>query len=104
MYERAARYDLPQTVDEVVDLLISDLLTFHREALVQMSENQFDRLYQTVAPYILSEFRLWTGNEALLRSCLEETDPEDPETDPAIIILRKVKASLREAHGILIIT
>lgn len=104
MYEKVTRYDIPKTVDEVADLLISDLLVYHREALALMTESQFDQLYQTVAPYILDEFRLWTGNEALLQSCLTETDPEDPETDPAVIILRKVKSELREHHGILIIT
>ena len=104
MYERATRYDVPRTVNEVVDLLISDLLIYHRETLVHMTENQFDQLYQSVAPYILDEFRLWTGNKALLHSCLTETDPEDPETDPAVIILRKVKEQLREDHGVLIIT
>jgi hypothetical protein len=104
MYDRELRYDIPRTVEDVVELLISDLLTNHREALTGMSENDFDTLYQAVAPYILHEFRLWTGNNELLNACLAATDADGPETDPAMIILRRVKQALREHHGVLIIT
>ena len=104
MYEKSKRFTLPETVDDAVDLLISDLLTDHVDTLASLTEEQFDRFYTMVSPYILSEFRLWSGNNRLLNACMRDIGETDVNCDPAGLILRKVKERLKETHGLLIIT
>lgn len=105
MYENPKRYEMPKTVDEVVDLLASDLMTTHREALTQMGAEAFEELYATVAAYIIEEFGLWTGNEELLASCMEEPLSDEVQAvDPARVILEKVRNRIQEDVGAVIIT
>jgi hypothetical protein len=100
MYEKKADYRLPTTVEEAAEILISDLLIQHLQALSEMSDYEFDVLCAKVSPYLTDEFRLWQGNDALLESCLEACDFQDP----ARIILDRVKNILKNFHGFLVIT
>ncbi len=100
MYDKNTHDRIPQTVEAAAELLLSDLLMQHLHALSQMSENDFEQLCDQVAPYLIDEFKLWQGNDALLRSCfLKQSD----ELDPARIILGHVKKMLRDFHGFLVI-
>ena len=99
---RDVRYKLPENVDEAAELLLSDLLMQHLHTLSNMTEEDFELLCDRVSPYLLEEFKLWQGNESLLDSCYAETDTE--ETDPARIILNRVKQMLHDFHGFLVIT
>jgi hypothetical protein len=96
------RPNMPRTVDEAAELLISDLLIQHLKAFSKMSEDDFDLMCEKVTPYLLEEFQLWQGNDLLLESCLatEETEFDDP----ARIILESVKRKLRDLSGFLVIT
>jgi hypothetical protein len=91
----------PQTVEEAAQLLLSDLLIQHLHALSQMSKSEFEELCDHVTPYLVDEFQLWQGNDALLNSCLSY---DAKESDPARIILKKVKEILCDFHGFLVIT
>lgn len=91
----------PRTVDEAAQLLLSDLLIQHLQALSRMAENDFESLCQRVTPYLIDEFEIWQGNNALLESCLSS---DSNETDPARIILNRVKQMLSDFNGLLIIT
>ena len=104
MYEKSNMPSLPQTVDEVANLLISDLPPTEMVTLSKMDENDFLRLYNSVAQYVLDEFRVWTGNDDLLESCLDKVSSSDEATDPAMIILRRVWQKLNDFPEILIIT
>ncbi len=106
MYEKPNMHSLPRTVDEVADLLISDLPPREMTALSSLSENDFFRLYDSVANYVLDEFKVWTGNDALLESCLDQVagESQSTDTDPAMIILRRVWQKLSDFPEILIIT
>ena len=104
MYDKSNMPSLPQTVDEVADLLIADLPPKEMATLSHMSEKDFLRLYNSVAQYVLDEFRVWTGNDDLLESCLEKVSGSDDTTDPAMIILRRVWQKLNDFPEILIIT
>ena len=105
MYEKSHNHNLPQTVDEVADLLISDLPPREMNTLSDMSENEFFRLYNSVANYVLDEFKIWTGNDELLASCLNQVTGEtrSSEADPAMIILRRVWQKLNDFPEIVII-
>jgi len=104
MYEKPNKRPLPKTVDEVADLLISDLPPAEIEVLSRLGTDEFLELYDSVADYLLDEFKVWTGNNALLASCLQRVDPGDSATDPAMIILRRVWQKLAEFPEIVIIT
>jgi len=104
MYEKPNLPSLPQTVDEVADLLIADLPPKEMVTLSNMGEFEFLRLYNSVAQYVLDEFKVWTGNDELLQSCLDKLSNSDDDTDPAMIILRRVWQKLSDFPEILIVT
>lgn len=93
---------MPRTVDEAAELLISDLLIQHLQALSNMTEDDFDLMCQEVTPYLLDEFKLWQGNDRLLESCLNRAG--DSLSDPARIILDSVKKKLRDFNCFVVIT
>ncbi len=101
MNEKNTDRPAPRTVEEAAQLLLSDLLIQHLQALSQMSHSEFEDLCDRVTPYLTDEFRLWQGNDALLNSCLSH---DAQEADPARIILNKVKDILCDFHGFLVIT
>ncbi len=104
MYEKPNKHSLPRTVDEVADLLIADLPPQQMGTLSGMTENDFVRLYDSVANYVLEEFKIWTGNDELLESCMDQVSEKAITTDPAMIILRRVWQKLHDFPEILIIT
>ena len=104
MYEKPFKPDLPRTVDEVADLLIADLPPKEMVTLSSMDESDFLRLYDSVAQYVLDEFKIWTGNQDLLESCIASVSGTGEDTDPAMIILRRVWRKLNDLPEIVIIT
>ena len=102
MFDKHAQYRLPKSVDEAAELLLSDLLLQHLQTLVQMSEDDYEKLCDKLAPYLLDEFRIWQGNDALLDSCYNQC--ETVSEDPTRIILNRVKTMLQDFHGFLVIT
>lgn len=102
MLEKNNHQRLPKSVDEAAELLLSDLLIQHLQALSNMSGEQFDLLCEKVTPYLIDEFKIWNGNDALLDSCFSQTDID--ENDPTRIILQRVKRMLEDFHGFLVIT
>ena len=104
MQKRNPHYGYPRTVDEAAELLISDIPVDQRTVLSKMGEQEFMQFYATVAEFIIEDFKLWTGNEALLNSCFDWVDTEDAHYDPAMIILKRVKEKLQDTDGIIIIT
>ncbi|MDJ0781267.1 MAG: hypothetical protein QNJ22_04810 [Desulfosarcinaceae bacterium] len=95
---------LPQTIDQAADLLIQDLLTDHIEAMSSLSDEEFESLYQGVAPFLIDEFRLWSGNDVLLAACIDECHACGESPDPARIILKRVVERIGDTEGIIIIT
>ena len=103
MFEKKKRYTTPRTLDEAADLLIADLPPEYQDLLTKMSEEDFNRLYDSVGGYILDDFKLWLGNEALLVSCYRESGESEDTSDPARIILNRVREKLQEAAGLVIV-
>lgn len=101
MFEKKKRYTIPKTLDQAADLLISDLPPDYRELFSKMDDADFDLLYETVGGFILDDFKLWLGNEDLLRSCYRGGGKNND--DPAKIILNRVREKLQEETGIVII-
>jgi hypothetical protein len=104
MYERKPRANVPRSVDEAADLLLSDLLITDIDTMAKLSEKEFYQLYSAVAGYVLDEFRIWTGNEELLNSCFNKIKTKDKYFDPALVILRQVREKIMATSGVMIIT
>lgn len=102
MFVKKTKPQMPHTVEEAAELLLSDLLMQHLQTLSKMTEPDFDRLCDRVAPYLLEEFKIWQGNHALLDSCYSQQEDDD-EIDPARIILKRVKKILHDFNGFLVI-
>jgi hypothetical protein len=102
MIDKNIKVAAPKSLDEAAELLLSDLLMQHLQTLSNMTDEDFDLLCERVTPYLIEEFKLWEGNYGLLDSCFSEPDTE--ETDPARIILNRVKQMLSDFHGFLVIT
>lgn len=104
MHQNMPRYEPPETVDELVDLLLSDLTAEHRRTLSAMTHREFERFYLAVAEALLEEFGLWTGNEKLLASCMSEAGEDSRGMEPARIVLKKMRSRISEDPGIFIVT
>jgi len=94
MIDRYPDYFLPSTVDEAVNILVSDLTTQQMAAMGQMSDEAFDRLCGELVPHLQHDFRLWAGNERLLNSCFENAD-NLTSTDPMRIIMEALRSRMQ---------
>ncbi len=104
MFKKNSKYQIPKSVDEAAETLIADLLTCHVDSINALDEKEFNRLYKAICPYMIDEFKIWSGNDQLLSSCLQEAGLDTENFDPAKIILKKIKAKLMDTYGIIIIT
>lgn len=102
MIEKRERNRTPRTVNEAAELLLSDLLIQHLNALSQMSDQEFNQLCDHVTPYLNEEFKIWQGNNDLLESCYRSGN--ENSIDPARVILDRVKHLLNNFSGFLVIT
>ena len=103
MIDRFQRFKLPRTVDEAVDVLISDLTTQQMDAMGHMTDAEYDLLCRQLVPHLQHDFGLWRGNDRLLLDCFEQLD-NDSGTDPMRIIMDRMRNRLKSAHGIVITT
>jgi hypothetical protein len=104
MFKKNPKNQIPTTVDEAAEVLIGDLLTYHLDNLTTLNEKELDKLHEAIRTYIADEFKLWSGNDQLLSSCLKEAGSENDNFDPSTIILKKIKSKLMDTYGIIIIT
>lgn len=101
MIDRFRRFRQPKTVDEAVDVLISDLTTQQMAAMADMSDVQFDLLCEQLVPHLQHDFQLWSGNEQLLIACFESVR-FNTSTDPMRIIMDRMRSRLRADNGVFI--
>jgi len=101
MIDRYPKYDLPVTVDEAAEVLISDLTTQQMTAMAQMNDQEFELLCEQLVPHLQHDFRLWTGNERLLYNCFDCAD-SDASTDPMRIIMNCMRSKLQMLNDVII--
>ncbi len=101
MIDRYPDYFLPSTVEEAVNILVSDLTTQQMAAMGQMTDAEFDRLCDELVPYLQHDFRLWEGNDRLLNSCFENAE-DLTSTDPMRIIMEAMLSRVRSLDDIFI--
>ncbi|MFC1829221.1 YpsA SLOG family protein [Thermodesulfobacteriota bacterium] len=96
--------DYPDTVDDAVDRLISELKLKDRATLANMSDEEVAALNQTLGKYIRDHFGLWKDNDALIESCrvLSKTDVSNPDV-ASMVILMELREKLQETHRLRIV-
>ena len=101
MIDRLKRHTLPGTVDEAVDVLMSDLTTQQMTAMGEMTDEEFDGLYRQLVPHLQHDFKLWEGNDRLLMSCFEIVD-NTTSTDPLRIIMDQLRMQIKSLEYVII--
>jgi hypothetical protein len=90
---------LPQTVEEAVDSLISELPLKDKAAVARMEEDELAALNPTIGAYIRRRFGLWSGNQELLASC-RTVSGNLHEDDASAVIIRELWKQLQETHNL----
>jgi hypothetical protein len=90
---------LPQTVEEAVDSLISELPLKDKVAAANMEEDELAALNLTIGAYVRRRFGLWSGNQELLASCRTVSGNKNlHEDDASAVIIKELWKQLRETH------
>ena len=99
-----ARDRQPQTVQEAIEKLASELPLKDKTTIANMGEADLPRLNALLGRYILEEFGLWSGNKNLAKSCLALADhPLQNESDALKVIIKKLWQELKVTHRLRII-
>ena len=99
MFPKMIDANLPLTVNEAVDTLLADLPLLERNHLAYLGEDQLGLINRMVGHQIVKDFRLWSGNDALLRDCLGAIEEDcDDDFDPTMVIVRAMWQKLQDTH------
>jgi hypothetical protein len=96
--------DLPQTVDEAVTDIITGMDLRDRSMLASLSEEDIIPLQLTLGLYIDQQLQVWSINESLKESCIRACREEGlDESNPSMVIIKKVWERLKETHRLRIV-
>ena len=101
MIDRPFKYELPATVDEAAEVLLSDLTTQQMITMAAMSDQEFDLLFGQLVPHLQHDFRLWTGNNRLLIDCFKNVG-EHTSADPMRIIMERLRSTVQMLNDVII--
>ena len=91
--------EIPQTVRQAVEILLSRLSFKEKTKIANMSESDLEQLSPSLGIYIKNEFRLWQGNEELEKSSREFS--KKPAEDPASVIIGALWKNLQQSDRVL---
>ena len=95
--------DLPKTVDEAVDFLISRLSLKDKSTIAKMSEDDLNNLQFSLGLYIRNRL-LYPKNDRLLESCRQEAVDKYLHRDQAPrLIIKELWKQLRESHKLRVV-
>lgn len=99
MFTKPLSSDLPSTIDEAVDILLDDLRLLDRTRMGSMTNEDLNLVNEIVGLQITRDFRLWSGNEALLNACLDAVDGTcSQDADPTMPIIQAMWDRLQRTH------
>ena len=94
----------PQTVDEAVDRLINELSLKDKTMIAKMPEYDLPDLHLNLGMYMRNNFKLWSGNIQLLKSCeLVAGRDNIIKEGAASVIIRELWKKLKESHGLRVV-
>jgi len=95
----------PNTVDAVVDILISELTLTEMVGTADLGEDELRVLELTLGKYIRYRLdQLDVGvNKVLMKDCLSKSRETLNEVDAATVIIRELWNRLRETHRLRVV-
>ncbi len=103
MFPKPLIIELPTTIEDAVDMLLSDLPLLDRTRLSGMTPEELDLVNHMVGRQIAQDFRLYSGNDMLLSDCLTTCAQSGEPADPAMVIIRAMWQKLQETHVLRIV-
>jgi hypothetical protein len=95
---------LPKNVDDVVELLLSDLSLKDKFLFAKIEADDLEAFGADLVQTIMTEFRLDSGNEALLRSCGAAGGNGRPSAEEAAaLIMKRLLDKLRKDYQIRVV-
>lgn len=94
----------PQTVEQAVERLTSELRLKDRIMLSKMPEHELDAFHTTLGLYIRNNFGLTMGNKPLMDSCRDLSGNKGiTEDEAAIFIITKLWEDLNRTHKLRVV-
>jgi len=94
----------PETLEEALEILLSDLPLKDRVIIANMTLGELGSLYNTVGRHISDFFGLWTGNEPLVESCRRKTGQKTLRVENIPdVILRSLWERLKTTHRLRVV-
>jgi len=95
---------MPDTVDQAVDILISEMKLREKTTIANMHEAELIYIHLTLGNYIRNKFGLYSGNDALMQSCRDVLRKNKIQEDEAsYIIIRELWRKLHGTHSLRIV-
>jgi hypothetical protein len=95
---------LPQTVDQIIDILIKEMTLFDKTSIARMKEHELVGIHPSLGSYIRTTFGLWSGNKVLLQDCRSKFDKDDMhENEASSLIIKELWKQLRKTHALRIV-
>ncbi len=95
---------LPKNVDDVVELLLSDLSLKDKFLFAKIEADDLEAFGADLVQTVMTEFRLDSGNEALLRSCGAAGGNGRPTAEEAAaLIMKRLLAKLKQDYRIRVV-
>ncbi len=88
-HEDKIKDDLPQTIDQAVDILLGKLSLRDKTIIANIPENNLMDLPQSLEVHMQKELRFWLSNEVLLDSCRSTTGKKDLDGKGALSVIIK---------------
>jgi len=97
-------FNIPKTVDEAVEKLISELKLSDRVFIARLKREDLYVLQISLGAHIRQEFGLLAGNRNLIHSCRVVSESDTLTADQGVeIILEALWKELRRTHAIRVI-
>ena len=76
----------PKSIEEAVQLLLTELSEKDQEAIRNMAEEEVSSLHLSLGNYIRDGFALWENNEELLKACCPDGSLSNADDASMVII------------------
>ncbi|MDM8550111.1 putative molybdenum carrier protein [Desulfobacterales bacterium HSG2] len=91
---------LPKTVDQVVDMILSQLTFKEKTRIANFSRKKLMASMPSLRVYVKNEFRLWKRNEKLMKSYIARPG-EDETDDVSAVIITELWEKLQKSDNVL---
>lgn len=95
---------LPKTVEEAVELLLSQMSLKDKSSIARFHKNELPMLHSTLGTWIIHRFGLSTGNTELIKSCAHVANRADlHDQEASSVIIAELWKKLQKTHSIRLI-